>query len=171
MTKSTDVVARLTDTKNFTGSHKERFDESGKGKGLAGREELANFDGSTSSETRDHTITNTVSKGSTKPVVKPKTDSETFGEKAKKIKLFQYADKNHAGESIVLTKAKFPQMKQLSEQTTKFTPPGKPKMILDQSMNEIKSLDQVEDGGKYLVITTFDKAKLDDSKIPKAFRE
>lgn len=28
---------RLTDTSKYTGSHKERFDESGKGKGLAGR--------------------------------------------------------------------------------------------------------------------------------------
>ena len=30
-------VDRLTDTSKYTGSHKERFDESGKGKGLEGR--------------------------------------------------------------------------------------------------------------------------------------
>jgi len=30
-------VERLTDTKGYTGSHKERFDESGKGKGAEGR--------------------------------------------------------------------------------------------------------------------------------------
>ena len=30
-------VDRLTDTSKYTGSHKERFDESGKGKGAAGR--------------------------------------------------------------------------------------------------------------------------------------
>nr|XP_038027042.1 tubulin polymerization-promoting protein family member 2-like [Anas platyrhynchos] len=38
-TKATKVggVERLTDTSKYTGSHKERFDESGKGKGLAGR--------------------------------------------------------------------------------------------------------------------------------------
>ena len=34
-------VDKLTDTSKYTGSHKERFDESGKGKGKAGREELA----------------------------------------------------------------------------------------------------------------------------------
>ncbi|XP_056384594.1 tubulin polymerization-promoting protein family member 3-like isoform X2 [Hyla sarda] len=34
------AVDRLTNTSKYTGSHKERFDESGKGKGLAGREEL-----------------------------------------------------------------------------------------------------------------------------------
>ena len=29
----------MTDTSKYTGSHKERFDESGKGKGIEGREE------------------------------------------------------------------------------------------------------------------------------------
>ncbi|XP_036590245.1 tubulin polymerization-promoting protein family member 2 [Trichosurus vulpecula] len=32
-------VNRLTDTSKYTGSHKERFDESGKGKGKAGRDD------------------------------------------------------------------------------------------------------------------------------------
>ncbi|XP_006008182.1 tubulin polymerization-promoting protein family member 3 [Latimeria chalumnae] len=42
VTKVTSVggVDRLTDTSKYTGSHKERFDESGKGKGLGGREDL-----------------------------------------------------------------------------------------------------------------------------------
>ena len=30
-------VDRLTDSSKYTGSHKERFDESGKGKGIEGR--------------------------------------------------------------------------------------------------------------------------------------
>ncbi|XP_068451476.1 tubulin polymerization-promoting protein family member 3 [Clinocottus analis] len=34
------AVDRLTDTSKYTGSHKERFDESGKGKGLDGREDI-----------------------------------------------------------------------------------------------------------------------------------
>jgi len=33
----TGAVDRLTDTSKYTGAHKERFDESGKGKGLEGR--------------------------------------------------------------------------------------------------------------------------------------
>ena len=33
-----DVLDRLTDISKYTGSCKERFDESGKGKGLAGRD-------------------------------------------------------------------------------------------------------------------------------------
>lgn len=36
---------RLTDTSKYTGSHKERFDESGKGKGLSGREEMTDASG------------------------------------------------------------------------------------------------------------------------------
>ncbi|XP_067853549.1 tubulin polymerization-promoting protein family member 3-like [Heptranchias perlo] len=34
-------VERLTDTSKYTGSHKERFDESGKGKGMSGREYIS----------------------------------------------------------------------------------------------------------------------------------
>ncbi|XP_067934186.1 tubulin polymerization-promoting protein family member 2-like [Watersipora subatra] len=39
------VVNRMTDTSKYTGTHKERFDESGKGKGIAGREEVDAKDG------------------------------------------------------------------------------------------------------------------------------
>lgn len=35
----------MTDTKLYTGSHKERFDESGKGKGIDGRKYVAEQDG------------------------------------------------------------------------------------------------------------------------------
>lgn len=38
-------VDRLTDTSKYTGAHKERFDESGKGKGLDGRENIADNSG------------------------------------------------------------------------------------------------------------------------------
>ncbi|XP_061731941.1 tubulin polymerization-promoting protein family member 3 [Nerophis ophidion] len=38
-------VDRLTDTSRYTGSHKERFDESGKGKGREGREDLVSNTG------------------------------------------------------------------------------------------------------------------------------
>ncbi|XP_048087855.1 tubulin polymerization-promoting protein family member 2 [Alosa alosa] len=39
------AVDRLTDTTKFTGSHKERFDESGKGKGKVGREDIPDSSG------------------------------------------------------------------------------------------------------------------------------
>lgn len=41
----TGAVDRLTDTSKYTGSHKERFDESGKGKGKEGREDIADDSG------------------------------------------------------------------------------------------------------------------------------
>ncbi|KAG8437704.1 hypothetical protein GDO86_008419 [Hymenochirus boettgeri] len=43
------AVERLTDTSKYTGSHKERFDESGKGKGKGGRENLVENTGYVSS--------------------------------------------------------------------------------------------------------------------------
>jgi len=39
------VVSRLTDTSKYTGSHKQRFDETGKGKGIAGRKDLVDTSG------------------------------------------------------------------------------------------------------------------------------
>lgn len=34
------AVDRLTDASKYTGSHKERFDEGGKGRGVAGRKDV-----------------------------------------------------------------------------------------------------------------------------------
>ncbi|XP_038626377.1 tubulin polymerization-promoting protein isoform X3 [Tachyglossus aculeatus] len=42
---SSPTVSRLTDTSRFTGSHKERFDPTGKGKGKAGRVDLVDDSG------------------------------------------------------------------------------------------------------------------------------
>lgn len=39
------AVDRLTDTSKYTGTHKERFDESGKGKGKAGRVDIPDTSG------------------------------------------------------------------------------------------------------------------------------
>ena len=36
----TGGVDRMTDTSKYTGSHRERFDETGKGKGLEGRKDF-----------------------------------------------------------------------------------------------------------------------------------
>jgi hypothetical protein len=38
-------VERLTDTSRYTGAHKQRFDESGKGKGIAGRKDVPDSSG------------------------------------------------------------------------------------------------------------------------------
>uniref|UniRef100_A0A8B9SLF4 Tubulin polymerization-promoting protein family member 3 n=1 Tax=Anas platyrhynchos TaxID=8839 RepID=A0A8B9SLF4_ANAPL len=43
--KTVGAVERLTDTSKYTGSHKERFDETGKGKGKSGRENIVDNSG------------------------------------------------------------------------------------------------------------------------------
>ncbi|KAK9708312.1 p25-alpha [Popillia japonica] len=45
LNKTTETVNRLTDTSKYTGTHKQRFDESGKGKGIAGRKDLVDGSG------------------------------------------------------------------------------------------------------------------------------
>lgn len=42
-----DAVERMTDVSQYTGTHKERFDETGKGRGMAGRDSTAKGRGST----------------------------------------------------------------------------------------------------------------------------
>ena len=37
--KNAEIVSRLTDTSKYTGTHKHRFDEDGKGRGIAGRDQ------------------------------------------------------------------------------------------------------------------------------------
>ncbi|XP_077290537.1 tubulin polymerization-promoting protein homolog [Arctopsyche grandis] len=55
--KSPAAVERLTDTSKYTGSHKQRFDETGKGKGIAGRKDLADTSGYVTGYQHKNTIT------------------------------------------------------------------------------------------------------------------
>jgi hypothetical protein len=43
--KASSAVERLTDPSRYTGSHKERFDSSGKGKGISGRKDVVDSSG------------------------------------------------------------------------------------------------------------------------------
>lgn len=43
--KTPSAFDRLTDTTKYTGAHKQRFDESGKGKGIAGRKDIQDSSG------------------------------------------------------------------------------------------------------------------------------
>ncbi|XP_011644248.1 TPPP family protein CG45057 isoform X2 [Pogonomyrmex barbatus] len=43
--KAASTVDRLTDVSKYTGSHKQRFDETGKGKGIAGRKDIPDTSG------------------------------------------------------------------------------------------------------------------------------
>ncbi|KXS19308.1 hypothetical protein M427DRAFT_53248 [Gonapodya prolifera JEL478] len=171
------VVDRLTDTSKYTGTHKQRFDDQGKGKGLDGREDRVNFDGNTQSESRSNLkksqelrksqeLGKSNDSLSKKPVVKPKDD---FGVKPKKIVLFEYNNRADAGQETILVKGKFPDFKRLIEHVAKFTPTGKPKIILDAQMRQVQDLEELQDGGHYLVITAYDNSKRDDAKLPQKF--
>ncbi|CAG2059856.1 unnamed protein product [Timema podura] len=56
------AVDRLTDTNLYTGMHKERFDEEGKGKGIEGREYVANDSGYVSGYKEEGTYDKKVAK-------------------------------------------------------------------------------------------------------------
>lgn len=44
-TANKNITGRMTDTSQYTGAHKERFDDDGKGKGKDGRTDAANNTG------------------------------------------------------------------------------------------------------------------------------
>lgn len=94
--KSADsVVARLTDPKNYTGSHVHRFDADGKGRGLAGRAEVIEFKGNTNTSTVESTVDHMKAK---KAVVASPIGAQKFGTQASKsavITLFRNGDKHH----------------------------------------------------------------------------
>lgn len=62
------TVSRLTDTTKFTGSHKERFDETGRGKGKAGRVEMVDKSGYVSGYKHAGSYEKKVSKSPQKPM-------------------------------------------------------------------------------------------------------
>ncbi|KAJ3340716.1 hypothetical protein HDU93_006386 [Gonapodya sp. JEL0774] len=162
-TKVPSVVDRLTDTSKYTGTHKQRFDESGKGKGLDGREDVGFAILALTKHSNDSL------NATRKPVVKSKGSLDDFGVKPKKIVLFEYANCSDQGQATILLKTKFPDFKRLIDHVAKFTPTGKPKIILDQQMRQIEDLDELVEGGHYLVITAYDNSKRDDAKLPQKF--
>jgi len=68
------AVDRLTDVTKFTGSHKERFTEDGKGKGIAGRRDVVDKSGYVSGFKSLSTASGTP-KASTSPAPKPSNDN------------------------------------------------------------------------------------------------
>lgn len=57
--KAAAAVKRLTDPSKYTGSHKERFDQTGKGKGIAGRKDVVDNAGYVSGYTHKDTYDKT----------------------------------------------------------------------------------------------------------------
>jgi len=64
------AVDRLTDVSKFTGSHKERFTEDGKGKGIAGRRDVVDTSGYVTGF-KSSAATTTSAGGTPKPPTSP----------------------------------------------------------------------------------------------------
>jgi hypothetical protein len=111
--KKTNIFDKLTDPKQYTGAHKERFDKDGKGKGLAGRvdevapKDLKTMVDSKSTKTGPSTTTTTTDKSkSTKVAAKvEKKDGPSIFDKLTDPKQYTGAhkerfDKDGKGKGI-----------------------------------------------------------------------
>mmetsp|Transcript_55622 Transcript_55622/g.77120 ORF Transcript_55622/g.77120 Transcript_55622/m.77120 type:complete len:305 (-) Transcript_55622:96-1010(-) len=164
-----DVVSRLTDPSKYTGSHAERFNADGTGRGKAGREDLIDYDGSTNA-TQRKTIT---SQGRGSRVVVKKWDGKKFGTQAdmpRRIKVFAFGNYNDEGTVVVLNHS-VKNIKQVLARVPNL-PTGRPKKIIQQDLRtKVKDLDGFKDGGQYLAVPTpaFKVQGPETQGIPKRF--
>ncbi|KAI8919344.1 hypothetical protein PhCBS80983_g02147 [Powellomyces hirtus] len=173
--RAADVTARLTDPKSYTGTHKQRFDEDGHGRGMAGRKDLVDYDGSTTSAHREHRpygsdMDLNARHDHEKPIVRSRSRETDIGVTAKKVKIFEYAERHSQGEDLVLNRS-FPNMEKLREHAAGLLPSGIPKVIVDQNLTEVNDIDQMQNGAKYLALTQHDRAHFAEERVPIAFRE
>ncbi|RUS30044.1 hypothetical protein BC938DRAFT_479914 [Jimgerdemannia flammicorona] len=150
-----NVFSRLTNTRGYTGSHKMRFDEEGRGLGKAGREDLVEFDGLTPSPSRSkaprHTAALNPSVSKT-PVVKGPLGTQKFGTQARVVYLYRNGDKLHDGEKVVV-KATYRNMQQFYDDASARVKlvTGPVRRIYKADLKTlVRGLDQFEDGGRYL---------------------
>ncbi|EPR63093.1 doublecortin [Toxoplasma gondii TgCatPRC2] len=150
-----NVFERLTDTAYYTGSHRERFDEFGNGRGIAGREYLYAYDGLTESPSRCHEVYSSVIKRPRKPVVTPGTlGIQRFGVQIpapRLMWLYRNGDKHDDGTPFFV-RPYIKSMESLYQQITKEITPiaGPVRRIFDQNFRVITDLDDIVDGAKYL---------------------
>ena len=70
---NSEIVDRMTDTSKYTGSHKHRFDEDGKGRGLEGRDSVAKGKGMVPGSVASQTAYVSGYKGDGKYTASPKS--------------------------------------------------------------------------------------------------
>lgn len=168
--KYKNVFDRLTDTSFYTGIHKERFDELGNGRGLAGNENIFLIDGWTETATRTHEVYSTVIKKKRNPVVTPGTlGMQKYGIQIatpKNIWLYRNGDKYHSG-MLFLVKPHIMNFNSLLFEITKVLSPiiGPVRKIYDQNFRVVKKIEQLVDGAKYLCTSGEPPASLDKLEI------
>eukprot|EP00002_Diphylleia_rotans_P016840 TRINITY_DN3270_c0_g1_i2.p1 TRINITY_DN3270_c0_g1~~TRINITY_DN3270_c0_g1_i2.p1 ORF type:complete len:175 (-),score=29.27 TRINITY_DN3270_c0_g1_i2:173-697(-) len=155
MSERGSIFDRLSDPSSFTGTHKERFDTDGRGRGLAGRMDVVQYSGSTCSSTRDPHIYSTARPERRKPVVTVPLGKVKFGVQVTKppiILVFRNGDKHHEGEYMAI-KAHYKNIQQVMDDMTKTVKlyTGAVKKIYAQDrVTVVRSVEDFEDGGKYL---------------------
>ncbi|PHJ23653.1 doublecortin [Cystoisospora suis] len=163
LTGRRNVFERLTDSAYYTGSHRERFDEFGNGRGIAGREYLYAHDGLTESPSRSHEVYSSVVKkpfrpplrAARKPVVTPGTlGVQRFGVQVaapRLLWLYRNGDKHDDGTPFFV-RPYIKSMEALYQQITKEITPiaGPVRRLLDQNFRVITDLEDIVDGAKYL---------------------
>jgi len=153
--KFTDVFHRLTNPAHFTGCHRERFDEFGNGRGLAGREYVYIYDGLTESPSRTHEVYSSVIRRPKKPIVQPGTiGMQRFGVQnvtPRLMWLYRNGDKHHEGVPFFVRKH-IATMEALYQEATKVVVPicGPIRKLYDQNLRQVCHLEDIVDGGKYL---------------------
>ncbi|AFZ81126.1 hypothetical protein BEWA_005340 [Theileria equi strain WA] len=148
------VFERLTDPKYYTGIHRQRFDENGNGRGLAGRENIYLFDGNTESYSRVHEVYSSVLR-------KPKTTltpgilgTQKFGVQIATPKLmwiYRNGDKFHNGIPFYVRpfiKNMDTLFYEISKELTLIA--GPIRRIYDQNLKRIRDINEIIDGAKYL---------------------
>lgn len=150
-----NVFDRLTDSQYYTGTHRERFDELGNGRGIAGRESVYTVDGFTESPSRSHEVYSSVIKKPRKPVVTPGTlGIQRFGVQIatpRLMWLYRNGDKHDDGTPFFV-RSFIKSMEGLYQQISKKITPiaGPVRRIFDQNFRLITNLEDIVDGAKYL---------------------
>lgn len=169
-----DIFSRLTDPSKYTGAHRQRFDESGKGRGKAGRVENDKV-GDLSQLTRPalHNAGTRRSTGTTGIDLSGVQKFGTQATKAKTIVVYTNGDVNHKGAKITLTKALNSMEKLLKKFSKDLTIPTGPclkvyEVIAQTDGNKHKrvtELDNIKDGAIYIACGA---EPVNKAKYPKA---
>ncbi|GIX64476.1 doublecortin [Babesia caballi] len=153
--KPRDVFERLTDHRFFTGTHRERFDEHGNGRGLAGREDVYIYDGNTESASRVHEVYSTVMRRPHAPVLQKGTlGVQKYGVQVatpKLMWLYRNGDKFDDGTAFYVRpfiKTMDILFLKMADDITLIA--GPIRRIYDQNLRLVTSVEEIVDGAKYL---------------------
>jgi len=148
------VFDRLSDPVYFSGSSRERFDDTGRGRGLAGREYIYFYDGMTESAKRAHEVYSTNVRPPRKAVKIQGLGAAKFGVQRPPVKLiyvYRNGDPFHEGDTFFV-KHSIKNMKVLFKLLTaqlKMTG-GAVKELYDQNFQKIHRLSELENEGRYV---------------------